>query len=147
MATSDLDRSGDILRMSGIVTTNFLRNPQFLWQHGLSGALVNTIGTVRRIVTTPKALYVLAEYAAESVSPLAEQIYRMDLAGLLPANSIGFRPIEWDENDQGGRTFLSWELIECSKVELPMNPNAVDDGEPSLKRALTLNETSVWLVP
>src|SRR5207248_977055 len=74
------------------------------------------------------ALYALVEYASVDISPLAEQVYQMDLAGLLPANSIGFRPIEYEANEFGGHTFTKWELIECSKVELPMNPDAVDSS-------------------
>jgi hypothetical protein len=61
---------------------------------------------------------------------------------MLPANSIGFRPIEFEENDFGGFDFLQWELIECSKVELPMNPHAIDDGAP---KALTVDEVDAWL--
>jgi hypothetical protein len=146
MATSDVDRAGDIMIMSGMDATNFLKNPQYLWQHGMSGAAISTIGTIRKLVPTANALYALAEYAMESISPLAEQIFQMDLAGYLPANSIGFRPIEWEENTSGGHTFTQWELIECSKVELPMNPNAVDDGTPkSASNIQTLEYASNWL--
>ena len=146
MATSDVDRAGDVLIMSGMDATDFLKNPQFLWQHGMSGAMVSTIGTIRKLVTTDRALFALAEYATEDVSPLAEQIFQMDLAGYLPANSIGFRPTEWEDNDTGGHTFTKWELIECSKVELPMNPNAIDDGAPkSLDSIHTLEYANEWL--
>lgn len=128
IATSTLDRAGDILVMSGMDATNFLKNPQFLWQHGASGSLINTIGRVLDLQQTSDALFALVEYASPEVSPLAEQVFQMDTLGLLPANSIGFRPIEWEGNEFGGHTFTKWELIECSKVELPMNPEAVDSG-------------------
>ncbi|MDP4198313.1 MAG: HK97 family phage prohead protease [Bacteroidota bacterium] len=141
MATGDVDRAGDILVLAGLESTNFLKNPQFLWQHGASGALVNTIGKVLELKTTQTALFALVEYAPADTNSLAEQVFQMDLLGLLPANSIGFRPIEWEANDFGGHTFTKWELIECSKVELPMNPQAVDNT-----KAYSIEEAAVWLL-
>src|SRR5271167_3402994 len=46
LATQAVDRAGDILVIAGMDAENFLKNPQFLWQHGASGALLNTIGRV-----------------------------------------------------------------------------------------------------
>jgi hypothetical protein len=142
IATEDVDRAGDRLFLSGMDATDFLRNPQFLWMHGRSGESVNTIGRIHRLEDRDGAIYALAEYAAPEDTPLAQQKYKMDAAGMLPANSIGFRPIEFEENDFGGFDFLQWELIECSKVELPMNPHAIDDGAP---KALTVDEVDAWL--
>lgn len=141
MATEDVDRAGDRLFMSGLDATDFLRNPQFLWMHGRSGESINTIGRIVSLEVRSGALYALAEYAEPADSPLAEQIYKMDAAGLLPANSIGFRPIELEENDFGGFDYLRWELIECSKVELPMNPHAIDESA----KAMTIEEVDTWL--
>ena len=137
MATSDVDRAGDVIMLSGMDATDFLLNPQFLWQHGTSGAQTNTIGKILQLEQTSNALYALAEYADETTSPLAEQIFRMDEAGLIPANSIGFRPIEWEANAFGGLTFTKWQLIECSKVELPMNPKAIDERSLGLATRIT----------
>ncbi len=90
---------------------------------------------------TKNELFALVEYAPAEISPLAEQVYQMDLAGMLPANSIGFSPIEYEANSFGGYTFTEWELIECSKVELPMNPDAVDGG-----KAYSLDQATDWLL-
>jgi HK97 family phage prohead protease len=127
VATSDPDRAGDIVKISGAELANFRRNPQFLWQHGMTIEPVHTIGKIVRLVRTNTVLYALAEYAPEGNSALADKIHSMDKAGYLPANSIGFHPLEWKPNDNGGITFLRWELIEISKVELPANPFAVDE--------------------
>jgi len=132
LATDAVDRAGDVLVLSGMDSTNFMKNPQFLWQHGKSGAEINTIGRILKLSVAElgPGKHVLFGYAqyAPATNQLAESVYQMDSEGLLPANSIGFRPIEWVPNDYGGLTFTKWELIECSKVELPMNPEAVDDG-------------------
>jgi hypothetical protein len=146
-ATSDPDRAGDEMVISGIDADNFLRNPQFLWLHGQTDEPVHTLGKILKLVKTPNALYALAEYATEDISELAEKIFQMDEAGYLPANSIGFNPIEWEQNEFGGNRFTKWELIEISKVELPCNPFAVDDGEPgasssSSSRNLSLREAA-----
>lgn len=127
MATSDLDRASDRLDLSGIVCDNFALNPQLLWMHGLTNEPIHTIGRIRALAINNDALYALAEYADAPLSPLADQIAQLEAAGFLPANSIGFHPIEWEENSDGGLDFLRWELIECSKVELPMNPFAIND--------------------
>lgn len=126
-ATGDLDRSGDIITISGGEFENFRRNPQFLWQHGKTIEPVHTIGRIVRIVRTEHVLYALAEYAPEGSSALADKVAKLDAACLLPANSIGFHPIEWKPNEYGGITFTKWELIEISKVELPANAAAVDE--------------------
>ena len=142
IATSDLDRAGDEMMIEGAVTSNFERNPQFLWQHGMTNEPVHTIGRIRKLVKTSTALYALAEYASADESPLAERIFKMDEAGLLPANSIGFQPIEWEPNNYGGIRFTKWELIECSKVELPCNPFAIDDGTPRTGKSLSVTEAA-----
>ena len=141
LATNAVDRAGDMLVIAGMNAENFLKNPQFLWQHGASGALLNTIGKVLELKQTKSELFALVEYAPAEISPLAEQVYQMDLAGMLPANSIGFSPIEYEANAFGGYTFTEWELIECSKVELPMNPDAVDGA-----KSLTIDEAADWLL-
>ncbi|HEY3875207.1 MAG TPA: HK97 family phage prohead protease [Candidatus Kapabacteria bacterium] len=141
MATGDVDRAGDQLVLAGMNAENFFKNPQFLWQHGASGSIINTIGKVLELKQSDNALYALVEYAPPEISPLADQILQLHDAGMLPANSIGFRPIEYEANDYGGCTFTEWELIECSKVELPMNPEAVDDA-----RSFTLEEAAEWLL-
>lgn len=137
MATSAVDRAGDVLVMEGIEYDNFLKNPQFLWQHGSSGAVVNTIGKVLDVQIASGTLYALVEY---DTSELAQNIFELSERGLLPANSIGFRPLEWHANDFGGNTFTKWELIECSKVELPMNPEAVDSA-----KAYSIEDAAEWL--
>lgn len=126
-ATGDIDRSGDIITISGGELENFRRNPQYLWMHGKTIEPVHTIGRIVRIVRTQNVLFALAEYAPEGNSSLADKVYALDKVGLLPANSIGFHPIQWKPNEHGGITFLRWELIEISKVELPANANAVDE--------------------
>lgn len=125
-ATSDVDRTGDVLIIKGAELANFTRNPQFLWQHALTQEPVHTLGKITKLLVTDHSLYALAEYAETGTSELADKVCKMDEQGLLPANSIGFRPIEWEPNESGGFTFLKWELVEISKVELPANPQAVD---------------------
>lgn len=131
-ATSDVDRTGDVMLMRGLDLTNFLKNPQFLWQHGLTNQPVHTLGKIIDHHVTDNALHVLAEYADAETYEFAEQIMKLDKAGYLPANSIGFHPVEWEKNADGGFTFTKWELVEVSKVELPMNPNAVDGKQLDL---------------
>lgn len=126
-ATQEVDRMGDVMQITGAELENFRRNPQYIWMHGLTSEPIHTIGRIVRVVQTNDALYALAEYAPEGSSALADKVFALDANGYLPANSIGFRPIEWTPNDLGGYTFMKWELLEISKVELPANPSAIDE--------------------
>ncbi len=126
-ATQEVDRMGDVMVIAGAELDNFRRNPQFLWQHGMTSEPIHTIGRILRIVQTNNTLYALAEYTPDGSSELADRVYTLDRDGYLPANSIGFRPIEWKPNNHGGVTFTKWELLEISKVELPANQEAVDE--------------------
>lgn len=136
IATSDIDRAGDILELGGAELDDFHRNPQFLWMHGMTDEALHTIGRILRIEQRGNRLLALAEYAPPALSPLADLIYEMEVAGYLPANSIGFHPIKWKANEHGGRTYAEWQLVEVSKVELPMNPNAVDSKRITIDEAL-----------
>lgn len=146
-ATSDIDRAGDKMLMRGLDLTNFHKNPQFLWQHGLTNQPVHTLGKIIDHHITDDALYVLAEYADAETYEFAEQIMKLDKAGYLPANSIGFHPIEWEKNTDGGFTFTKWELVEVSKVELPMNPNAIDGKgyDKGQLEIFDLQKTDDWI--
>ena len=127
VATDDIDRMGDQMNIAGAELENFRRNPQYIWMHGLTMEPIHTLGRIVRLVQTNHTLYALAEYAPEGSSALADKVFALDAKGYLPANSIGFRPIEWTPNDTGGYTFTKWELLEVSKVELPANAGAVDE--------------------
>ena len=131
MSTESPDRSGDVMVLAGMDSIAFMQNPQFIWQHQGSGAEVSCIGKILNLQVIGGQLLALAEFAPAEISPLADQIFNLSQAGYLPANSIGFRPLEWENNDAGGCTYTKWELVECSKVEIPMNPEAIDK---SLKR-------------
>jgi hypothetical protein len=57
--------------------------------------------------------------------------------GLLRAASIGFTPMEWKENELGGKDFTKWSLLEISLVPIPANASAlrlaakgIDDSTP-----------------
>lgn len=143
VATGDVDRAGDIMIITGVQLDNFYRNPQFLWQHGMTGLPLHTLGRIKDHRIIGDALYMLAEYASEETYAFAEQIHKMDQSGYLPANSIGFNPIECEENAHGGYTFTKWELVEVSKVELPMNPNAIDDER--IEHNTSLEDANNWL--
>lgn len=130
--------------LAGMDSKNFMQNPQFLWQHGYSGAEVNTIGKILQLQVVGDTLLALAEFADADICPLAEQIFNLSSGGYLPANSIGFCPIEYSMNDDGGCTYTKWELVECSKCEIPMNPEAIDKAlHPKKELAITLDESQL----
>jgi hypothetical protein len=60
---------------------------------------------------------------------MADTVYKMLLAGILNAVSVGFPPIEWkfstDKARSGGIDFLRQEMVEGSVVPIAANPNAL----------------------
>jgi hypothetical protein len=121
------DRNGDIVIIKGIRTDAFARNPQFIWNHGKGSTPdIFTLGRVLKLTKTADSLKATVEYINDPAFPMAAKIYQLDCRGFLPSQSIGFRPITFSRNEFGGVTFHESELLEISKVTVPMNPHAND---------------------
>jgi len=65
------------------------------------------------------------QFPDEGTYDKADTVYQMYKQGFLSAWSIGFMPLDYEENEQGGYNFKSWELFEFSSVPVPDNPEAL----------------------
>lgn len=136
LATTALDRHGDILEVAGIDTGSHRRNPIALWNHGVQLAI--PIGKCE----DPAGRYTV-EIDPESGEcrcttffsqhlPEAEQIYHLIDEGVIRAMSIGFRPLaakplpaQRGSLQRPGSHIQKCELLEASWVAVPANQDAI----------------------
>jgi HK97 family phage prohead protease len=118
------DRYGDIILSDGWELGNFKRNPVALFSHDSRFV----IGKWKNIKVSDGALRGTLELAPAGTSPRINEIRKLVDAGILKAVSVGFTPIEFEErkdDDEFGRVYTKQELVECSLVAVPANPNAL----------------------
>lgn len=133
-STDSLDRVGDVLRTAGIDTSNHIKNPVILWNHGLQfsipiGKAVDPEGNYTVEIGESEAYQ--RTFFSQSLLE-AEQIYRLIEEGVISANSIGYRPLQAKrmKADPGSLTkpglyLESVELLEVSWVGVPANQDCV----------------------
>jgi HK97 family phage prohead protease len=123
MSDETVDRMGDVIEANGWDLSNFRKNPVALFNHDSRFVIGNwrdvgvTAGELRgRLKLLPP------------VSDRLKEIHSAIQAGVLRAVSVGFRsqdavPLEGSKS--GGLRFTKSELVECSLVAVPANPNAL----------------------
>lgn len=129
-STESTDRYGDVIRVAGWQTNNYLRNPVVLWAHRSSDP---PIGKTLALTTetNPPALVQVVEFADGKTYPFADQIFKLYKQKFLRSVSVGFKPlvpptpIMDKEGRMTGFEFNGQELLELSCVPLPANPDAV----------------------
>jgi HK97 family phage prohead protease/HK97 family phage major capsid protein len=116
------DRFGDVVEPAGFSTDNFKKNPVALFNHNSDFP----IGRWNNVRSERGALRGDLHCAPAGTSQRIDEIRRLIDAGILKAVSVGFRPIEKSpiEATKGTR-YVRSELVECSLVSIPANPNAL----------------------
>lgn len=133
-----VDRDGDIVRMSGIVLDNFLKNPVFLWAHDYKSVpLGAAFKVIKRRIPDPHMEFHI-RFPSEGLNPFADMILGLYHEGIVNASSIGFIPLEHkprqlSEGEDANRywnpkEFLKSELLELSGCAVPCNPGAVQNA-------------------
>lgn len=119
------DRMGDVIKADGWVLTNFKKNPIALFGHRSDFVVGNWANL--RVENT--ALLGDLQPAARGTSPRIDEVVSLLDADVLRAVSVGFRPIKSEPRDPekpfAGELFIKQELVECSVVAVPANPNAL----------------------
>lgn len=113
---------------------NFSKNPVMLWTHDYGSAdrpPMPPIGswvdwTVERDTNGNSSLVMSGRFATHE---FADLVYNLYLEGHMRAVSIGWTPLEFEEILQDGK-FIGWdfkrnELLECSAVPIPADPDAI----------------------
>lgn len=134
------DRMGDIIEADGWLVDGFKSNPIALFGHRSDFP----IGTWDNVHTNKqKQLRGTLQLAPKGTSPRIDELHALVDAGILRAVSVGFKPIKHvpiDVHDPwAGSRFIEQELIECSLVAVPANPNALAVAKNMKISAETIN--------
>lgn len=132
------DRVGDIIEVDGWKLSAFKKNPVALYGHDNSRL---PIGKWERVRIEGKKLLGRLRLAPEGTNAFTDSVRKLLDLRMLNACSVGFHTIKAapldPENPWNGYRFIEQELLECSVVTVPANPNAV------LQRALSEFPTEV----
>ena len=126
MSDETVDRLGDVIHAKGWMLDNFRRNPVALFGHD-SKAFIGRWSNVR---VEGNRLLGRLELLEKGTSERIDELHAAIKAGVLRAVSVGFRALEAPQqrdtkDPRGGVTFTKSELMECSLVSIPANPNAL----------------------
>lgn len=131
MSDATPDRYGDTISHAGWNLEHFKRNPVILWGHDSSQP---PVGKAVSVTVTDKALVGEIEFAPTEKGREVETLVR---GGYVRAVSVGFLPKKYGprkDKDSDGIAFEEQELLECSFVSIPANPNALVDDESRAAR-------------
>lgn len=158
ITTERLDRANDIVRSAGVMAEDYKTNPVVLWCHNGYEPAVGTGHDLRQGVTKSGERAILADIKFHSYTKLAREVQMLAQERIINAVSIGFIPFAWNEYDarelieQGRaypfydtvREYTSWELLEFSLCNVPMNASALRQdmasplvlGDKAIKEAI-----------
>lgn len=124
-STPGVDRDRDRVLPFGADLTNFSKNPILIFGHNYEDPW-SIIGRAAETMVGADGVRFRPELRqpANDADPMniIRLLWEQDL---LRAASIGFNPMEWKENEFGGRDFTRWELLEISLVPIPANADAL----------------------
>ena len=117
-----IDREGEKIVVSGWKLDNFKKNPVLLWSHNAGlGEQRPAIGIADKLKEENKKITFIPIF--DMADQFAANIARKVKEGFINAVSVGFLPLERDENNEA--IIKSAELLEISFVNIPANPNAL----------------------
>jgi HK97 family phage prohead protease len=128
ISTGTVDRDGDVLSPKGWVLDTYRRNPIVTWAHDYKSL---PIAKCVQISATRTGLEAVAEFPPKGTYEFADTVFDMLQGGFLSATSVGFRPIEFEDDYlRKGKNYLKQELTEFSVVPIPSNPDALIQRSP-----------------
>lgn len=133
MSDETIDRMGDVIEAKGWQLANFAKNPIALFGHDNSFV----IGHWTDVRVQGSKLIGKLNLLPAGISERLDEIRAAVESGVLRAVSVGFAspPGSVEPNKSGGLLFKAAELMECSLVSVPANPNALQ-----MAKSLNLSE-------
>lgn len=132
MSTDTPDRDNDIIVQAGINLDSFMQNPVALAFHNSRSWPLGSWSNIEKILNgRPKRLEGDLNFIPEGDDVDADRMAKHVAAGTIRACSIGFIPMklrqrERDNDDSWpGYEITESELVECSIVPIPANPQAI----------------------
>ena len=123
MSDETVDRMGDVIEASGWRLDNFVKNPIALFGHDHTFI----VGHWTNVKVQGGKLVGKLNLLPAGVSERLDEIRAAVEAGVLRAVSVGFTadPEQVERMKTGGLRFRAADLMECSLVSVPANPNAL----------------------
>lgn len=128
-STATEDRHGEIVSVEGWDLKAFKKNPVLLWAHDHNEPAIGTASKVW-IDGAGKSAKLMIKGKLHDYTEKAKAIKQMVEDGIIKTMSVGFRPIDMEEN-----VFQKQELLEVSFVNVPANSQAMVLAYKSLKEA------------
>jgi len=137
------DRDGDIIRVSGWILENYLKNPVFLWAHNYSSVPLGATSQLIRRRNPNRLEFKDIRFPTEGLNPFADMILQLYEQQIINASSVGFLPYKWNKLEkpegedppkdepwmwQYGREYIKQELLELSGCPVPSNPSALQNA-------------------
>jgi HK97 family phage prohead protease/HK97 family phage major capsid protein len=127
MSDGSEDRLGEMIDPRGWHYDSFLKNPICLFNHDPNFI----VGRWHNLRNDDRDMRGRLEMAPEGTSARIDEIRKLRAAGILRAVSVGFKAKKKEPMDErsdpffGPFRYLKQELVECSLVSVPANPNAL----------------------
>lgn len=127
LSDSNVDRMGDVIEQDGWALENFRKSPIALFNHDRN----QVIGKWADVAVRGGKLTGKLELAEPGTSDLVDTIRALVKQKILRAVSVGFKPLKSEpltkeaDKNFGPFRFKQTELLECSLVSIPANPNAL----------------------
>ena len=140
MSDATVDRMGDVIEPNGWVLRNFKANPIALFNHDSD----MPIGEWENVRVEGGKLLGELKFGPLGACPTTDKMRAFVQAGQMRAVSVGFRPLSSEPiegSKVGGVRFKAAELLECSIVSVPANPNAL-----ALAKSLNLTDDTRRLI-
>ena len=128
-----IDRDGDIIKIGGIDTKDFKKNPVVLFAHNNHEL---PVGKATKVWKSGDELKFKIQFATAEENPKAENVFKLYKGGFMKSFSIGFIPdnneIEFPQEQSNSkskklpwRIFHKISLLELSCVPVPANQDAL----------------------
>ena len=138
ITTEHVDRMNEVVRVAGVDTRHYQRNPVVLWCHDSESLPIGRGERIRVGKTVDGRKALLMDVVLHDLTPMAREVLALAQQGVIRAGSIGFLPLESQlvkvEKSEFSneaypisnniREFTRWELLEFSLCSVPMNPHA-----------------------
>jgi hypothetical protein len=125
ISTGDLDRDKDRVLPHGAQIADYLRNPVVQYGHNYADPWA-TVGRTTSLSVNDKGVTADFELRPAANEQDPQNIVRLLWEGeWIRTASIGFVPLGFEENSDGGLDYTDWQLLEWSLVPVPANQNAL----------------------
>lgn len=128
-STAVEDRHGEVVSVEGWDLKSFKKNPVLLWAHDHYSPAIGVAKNIK-VEGVGKKARLIFEPVFHDLTEQARALKSMVEEGIINSFSVGFRPIEMEEN-----VYIKQELLEVSLVNVPANPDARMLAFKSLKKA------------